>query len=123
MAENLADLSEKDVFFKVLRDSVSNTFWFGLGAGVIWLLGGFSWWIGVVLFVIYALVTVADALMVLITSLLPSFITVPMAIRSSFAGERAALGKESFMIAALVVRLLEATIGIVLGIFLYRFFF
>ena len=123
MSENLADLSEKEVFSRVLRDSLSNAFWFGLGAGVIWLIGRFSWRVGVVLFVIYALVTVADALMVLITSLLPSFVTIPMAIRSSFGGDRAALGKESFMLAALVVRLLEATLGIVLGIFLYRFFF
>jgi hypothetical protein len=43
MAKDIATMSEKDIFSKVLRDSVLNAFWFGLGAVVIWLIGRFSW--------------------------------------------------------------------------------
>lgn len=123
MKKDLADVSEKEIFFRVFRDSVANTFFFGLGAVIIWFVGKSFWWIGVVLLVIYALIIVADALIILLTNLIPSLITIPVAVCSSFNGDRAAVGKESILLAAQIIRLLEAAIGITFGVLLYRSFF
>ena len=123
MADEIASMDEREVFARVLRNGISNTIWFGIGAVVIWLIGKFFWSVGVGLFLIYALITVIDCLWIVISTLLPSFVATPVAISSALRGDREALGKEGYMLAALLVRLLEAGISVIATLYLYYFFF
>jgi hypothetical protein len=116
------DLSDKEIFYKVIQDSLKNNFWYLVGAGIIWGVSHFSWVTGVILFAIYVLLVCISAGWIFLTGLLPSFATIPIAI-SRRSKDKNALSNEAYLLGALFIRLIEITIGICLSIFLYRLFF
>lgn len=58
------DLTHKEVFQKIGPDAIKNIIWFGLATAVIVVISKVSWWIGVILAGIYAIVAILDILRV-----------------------------------------------------------
>jgi hypothetical protein len=113
--QSIQEMSEQEVFGRVLWDAISNTFWFGIGAVVIALIGIASRKIATGLFIVYAIIIVLDAIWNLVLLLL-HFVSIPLAI---FSG-RKAIGKEVWVFASTLVRVIEVAVGLALGWYLYR---
>ena len=110
------EMSEREVFGKVLRDTIGNAFWFGLGAVVIVLVSMAFPKIAIGLFVIYAIIAVIDALWVAVTVIIPALILTPVAI---FRG-RSAIAKEAWMFLSAIIRVIDVGVGLGLGWYMYR---
>lgn len=117
--EDPRDLSSKEVFARVVRDSIGNTVWFAIGAGIVLLIGHWSRSVGIVFFVIYALIIAADAVWFALTNLVTLFVSIPVALRGRSDGNRGALVEEGWMLLAAGTRLVEVVIGIAITWYLY----
>jgi len=122
MTENIALLSEREIFSRTFRSGISHTLWFGLGAVVTWFIGRLSWRVGAIFFVTYALLMGAGFLWVFGTTILPDFVAVLDAIGSRLRGDRKGLGKAGYILGDLMIGLIEAAAGMVVLLFLFNFY-
>lgn len=115
-AKTIQEMSEREVFAKVFRQTLSSVFWFSVGAVVIVLVSLALPKIAVGLFVIYAFFAAVNALWVLVSVILPGLITTPAAI---FRG-REAMSKEVRMTAGAIIRIVDVGVGLTLSWYLYK---
>ena len=122
MNDNIALISEREVFTRTFRSGISHIFWFGLGAVVTWIVGRLCWQIGVVFFAAYMLLLGVILLWVFGRSILPAFVTALDAIGSRLRGERVAVAKAGYIVGALLVGVIEAAAGMVVMLILFNFY-
>jgi hypothetical protein len=113
-------MSESEAFAKAVQRALFNICWLGVGAGVIALISNASWKLAVGMFVVYLIVylfaVVIDALLVLMTMLLPSLLVSPFTIIYG----RVLMGRLAWSFLTGVVGVIDAGAGLALGWYLYQ---
>lgn len=114
-------LTNRQVFEKVFPDAIKNVIWYGCAIGVIVVISKVSWWFGIVLAGVYALVTTLDTLRVAFVAVL-GLIAIPVNVVEKLRGQ---YYEEDFgyMIAGLFVQIIETIISGIYIYILYRNFF
>jgi hypothetical protein len=115
-------MTNKEVFQKVAPDTIKNIIWFGVTVLIIiFIVGKISWWLGVIIGSIYALITIADIIRVGFVSLLTP-ISLIGAIVQKLRGQYYEEGM-SYMLAAWIFQLMETLVTAFYLYILYRAFF
>ncbi|HEV7736027.1 MAG TPA: hypothetical protein VGO47_01460 [Chlamydiales bacterium] len=115
-------IDDRDVFFKVLKDSIGNIVWYGCGALVVALVGKIVWIAGVVLFGVFGLILAVSAVHSLISVVL-SIVMIPVTIYEKVRGGSLRLREQLYLNAASLIQLTELAILSAYAIGLYRIFF
>lgn len=113
-------MSESEAFAKAVKRAVFNTSWLGVGAAVITLISKASWKLAVGMFVVYLIVylfaVVIDALLVLLTMLVPSLLVSPF----TMIYGRVLMGRLAWSFLTGVVGIIDACAGFAFGWRLYQ---
>lgn len=117
-----AEMSGREVFARVLRDSISNILWYGAGTVVIVLLGSLSWWLGIVLAGLLAAIVLVSVIQTGAVSIL-GLVTIPLAINERRNRRHVDWAEQVYLAIANIVQILEMAVLITYVYVLYRVFF
>lgn len=124
-ARQLLDLNPRQVFIKVLLDSIKNIIFFGFLALVIALImNGLGWkTFGLVLGIIYAIVVAISLIKFLFIDLLLQLAGIVVALKELFSGQSSFLGQQLYLLCGTIVLLAENAISILYVLYLYRAYY
>ncbi len=119
---NPALMDDRDVFFKILWDSIGNVLWYGAATAVIAVIGKIFWWAGVVLFGLFVIILIVSFLQTLIVTIL-GIVSTTLAIYEKLKDRSLHAREQLYLGAANIIQLVELTIfaGYMVG--LYKVFF
>jgi len=119
---DLSSMDDRDIFFTVLRNSIGNVIWYGIAAIVIVLIGRISWWLGVILFAMFVLVSIIGILQTIFVTLL-GVVMIPFSIYEHFKGRTARGREQLYLGAGNLIQLLEVLIFAGYIFWLFKRFF
>lgn len=109
-------------FWFVLFKAIKTTFWYVGTSLFVWCLGRYSWWAGVVLYAILALMIAVNIWLYIVSTI--SFL---LPRQKSFIEQvedlTAPPSDNVYLVAASIIRLLKEVICVLCLVYLYRFFF
>ena len=118
-----ASMSGRQIFFKILSDSVANILWYGAAAVVIAIIGkAIWWWAGIVLFGVFALILLASSAQTFFTTIL-GIAMIPMAIYEKIKGRSGEGAEQVWLGRAQIIQLIELAILVGYTYWLYKMFF
>jgi hypothetical protein len=104
----------------VLVKAIKNIFFYGIATFWVRFIGGYIWWLGVVLFAILALTIVANIVMYVVSTI--SFLR-PKSAFERLEAKYAPSSDNLYLVAASISRGLKEAICVAFVVYLYRFFF
>ncbi len=128
-------MSDKEFFFAMSKQTIGMIVMFAVITLIIFLLGKLSWWLGVILFVIFCLICVISSLQSVFGSILGIFSSIfyfscliyaNLSKNTEFKKETIGDGKTSdqtYIFLGSIVHLISALLLISFNFFLYTFFF
>lgn len=115
------DMTNKEVFEKVGPDAVKNIIWFGGATAIIVGISKVSWWVGIILAGIFAIIAILDILRVGFVSVLTPIGLVGSVVEKLRGREyEEGLG---YMFAAWIAQLAETLVSMLYLYILYQTFF
>lgn len=119
---NPADLSGREFFARVIKETVTDVLWYGIGTLIITLLGQLSWWLGVILAGAFVVIVVAQTIHTFIGAIL-GLVLIPMMIYEKIQGRYVDVGEQVYLVLANILQVLVTVFLIGCGFWLYRVFF
>jgi hypothetical protein len=117
-----AEMSGRDFFSQALKDSISDVLWYGVGTVVIILLGSLSWWLGVVLSGLFAVIVLVSVIQTGAVTVL-GLASIPLAIDEKRQGRCVDRGEQVYLAVANVIKILDKAILVAYTYVLYRVYF
>ncbi|RMG00736.1 MAG: hypothetical protein D6735_13085 [Acidobacteria bacterium] len=120
--QSLSSMAGSEVFARVFGESVSNIIFYGIVVFVIFIVGKFSWWIGVILFGAYTLLFVVLFLQFIFAAGSVIIILI-VNVYKSLRGEKGNWKDALFMLSASLVQGIERAVYALCVFNLYQIFF
>jgi hypothetical protein len=117
-----AEMSGREIFAHALRDSISDVLLYGVGAVVIILLGSLSWWLGLVLSGLFAVIVLVSVIQTGAVTVL-GLASIPLAINEKRQGRYVDWGEQVYLAVANVIKILDKAILVAYTYVLYRVYF